>query len=150
MSVASGPGSPPARGIEVEIDGVVARGALLAERAPRTVAKVWALLPLEDRTIQVRWSGAAWRTEKNYPLNLGVVENPITVLSAGDVIYYDEPRLGLYKIGIAYGRAAWRDFNGDLTVAHIGRLTENVEGFVKVCDRILYEGPRLVRIRPTS
>ena len=135
------------RGIEVEIDGAVARGVLFDDKAPRTCAKVRALLPIEDRTIQVRWSGAAWRTEKNYPLELGEIENPITVLAAGDFIYYDEPRLALYKIGVAYGRAAWRDFNGDLSVAHIGRLTENVETFVKVCDRILYDGPKLVRIR---
>ena len=69
---------------------------------------------MDDRTIQVRWSGSAWRTERNYPLALGEVENPITVLQAGDLIYYDEPRLDLYKIGVAYGRAAWRDFAGDL------------------------------------
>ena len=135
------------RGIEVEIDGVVARGVLFDDKAPRTCAKVRAILPIDDRTIQVRWSGAAWRTEGNYPLELGEVENPVTVLTAGDLIYYDEPRLALYKIGVAYGRAAWRDFNGDLSVAHIGRLTENVEAFVKACDRILYDGPKVVRIR---
>ncbi len=136
-----------ARHIELEIDGVVARAVLLDDRAPRTCAKVWDLLPIEDRTIQVRWSGAAWRTEQNYPLELGEVENPVTVLAAGDLIYYDDPRHGLYKIGIAYGRAAWRDFSGDLTVAHIGRVTENLEPFVRVSDRILYDGPKAVRIR---
>lgn len=135
------------RGIEVEVDGVVSRGVLLDDRAPRTCARVWELLPIDDRTIQVRWSGAAWRTEKNYPLDVGVVENPVTVLQAGDVIYYDEPRLGLYKLGVAYGRAAWRDFEGDLRVAHIGRLTENLEALVRVSERILYEGPKPVRIR---
>jgi hypothetical protein len=135
------------RGVELEIDGTVARGILFDDKAPRTCAKVRALLPIEDRTIQVRWSGAAWRTEKNYPLELGEIENPVTVLTAGDLIYYDESRLGLYKIGVAYGRAAWRDFNGDLSVSHIGRLTENVAAFVKACDRILYDGPRVVRIR---
>jgi hypothetical protein len=135
------------RGIEVEIDGAVAGGVLFDDKAPRTCAKVRALLPIEDRTIQVRWSGAAWRTEKNYPLELGEIENPVTVLTAGDLIYYDEPRLALYKIGVAYGRAAWRDFNGDLSVALIGRLTENVAAFVEACDGILYDGPKTVRIR---
>ena len=135
------------RGIELELDGVVARGVLFDDRAPRTCQKVWDLLPIEDRTIQVRWSGAAWRTEKNYPLRLGEVENPVTVLQAGDLIYYDEPRLDLYKIGVAYGRAAWRDFKGDLRVAHIGALTENLEAFCRASDRILFDGPRPVRIR---
>lgn len=135
------------RRIDLGIDGVTAQAELFDDRAPRTCAQVWNLLPIEDRTIQVRWSGAAWRTEKNYPLSLGEVENPVTVLQAGDLIYYDDPRYQLYKIGVAYGRAAWRDFEGDLTVAHIGRITSNLEAFVKACDRILYDGPRVVRIR---
>ena len=138
------------RRIELEVDGTVARGLLFDDRAPKTCVKVWDLLPIEDRTIQVRWSGAAWRTEGNYPLELGMIENPVTVLEAGDIIYYDDPRHELYKIGVAYGRAAWRDFAGDLSVAHIGRLTDNLEPFVRVCDRILYEGPKVVRIRPAD
>lgn len=132
--------------ITLEVGGALARAVLFEDRAPRTCAKVRALLPIEDRTIQVRWSGAAWRTEKNYPLDLGEVENPVTVLDPGDIIYYDDSRYGLYKIGVAYGRAAWRDFAGDLTVAHIGRITEGLDAFVKVCDRIIFDGPKTVRI----
>ena len=135
------------RNIELEVDRVVATAVLFDDKAPKTCAEVWALLPIEDRTIQVRWSGAAWRTEKNYQLRLGEVENPVTVLQPGDIIYYDDPRYDLYKIGVAYGQAAWRDFAGDLTVAHIGRVTENLTAFVQVCDRILYDGPKTVRIR---
>ena len=135
------------RRIELEIEGVVVPGVLFDDKAPRTCAKIWDLLPVDDRTIQVRWSGSAWRTEKNYPLALGEVENPVTVLQAGDLIYYDEPRLDLYKIGVAYGRAAWRDFAGDLRVAHIGGLSGELAGFTKVCERIIFEGPKRVRMR---
>ena len=135
------------RNIVIEIDGVAAQAILFDDKAPRTCAKIRSLLPIEDRTIQVRWSGAAWRTEKNYRLELGQIENPVTVLEPGDLIYYDDPRHQLYKVGVAYGRAAWRDFEGDLPVAHIGRITSNLEPFVKVCDRIIYDGPRVVRIR---
>ncbi len=135
--------------ITLAIDGVVAKAVLFTDKAPRTCAKVLNLLPIEDRTIQVRWSGAAWRTEKNYPLQLGEVENPVTVLEPGDIIYYDDPRYDLYKIGVAYGRAAWRDFAGDLIVAHIGRITENLDAFMKVCERILFDGPKTVRISRT-
>lgn len=133
--------------IELELEGIVAPAVLFDDKAPKTCAAVRALLPIEDRTIQVRWSGAAWRTEKNYPLQIGGVENPVTVLQAGDLIYYDDPRYDLFKIGVAYGRAAWRDFAGDLTVAHIGRITGNLEAFVKLCDRIIFDGPKAVRIR---
>jgi hypothetical protein len=135
------------RRIELEIEGVVASGVLFDEKAPRTCARIWELLPIEDRTIQVRWSGAAWRTERNYSLALGEVENPITVLQAGDLIYYDEPRLDLYKIGVAYGRAAWRDFAGDLRVAYVGRLSGDLVAFTKVCEQIILAGPKTVRLR---
>jgi hypothetical protein len=135
------------RRIELEIGGLVVPGVLLDDKAPRTCGKIWDLLPVEDRTIQVRWSGSAWRTEGNYPLALGEVENPVTVLQAGDLIYYDEPRLDLFKIGVAYGRAAWRDFAGDIAVAHVGRLSGDLAGFTKVCERIIFEGPKRVRIR---
>jgi hypothetical protein len=138
------------RRIELEIEGVVVPGVLFDDKAPRTCGKIWDLLPVDDRTIQVRWSGAAWRTERNYPLALGEVENPVTVLQAGDLIYYDEPRLDLFKIGVAYGRAAWRDFAGDITVAHVGRLSGDLAGFTKVCERIIFEGPKRVRIRRSA
>ena len=41
------------RHIEVELEGVVVPGVLFDEKAPRTCAKVWELLPIEDRTIHV-------------------------------------------------------------------------------------------------
>ena len=135
------------REIEVEVGGIVARAVLFEDRAPRTCAKVLGLLPLEDRTIHVRWSGAAWRTEKNYPLQLDAIENPVTILGGGDIIYYDDGPRNLFKIGVAYGPAAWRDFEGDIHVAHIGRIGANLEAFTRTCDRILFEGPKIVRIR---
>jgi hypothetical protein len=148
VSAHIGDGEPSGmRHIEIEVDGVTAKAILLEDKAPRTCAKIWDLLPIEDRTIQVRWSGAAWRTERNYPLALGEIENPVTVLEPGDIIYYDDPRHHLYKIGVAYGRAAWRDFTGDLSVAHVGRISSNLDALVAVCDRILYDGPKVVRIR---
>ena len=74
--------------------------------------------------------------------------------STGDAvysdIYYDDAPRNLYKFGMAYGEAAWRDFAGDLTVAHIGLITKNLEAFAKVCDRIIFEGPKLVRIHRAS
>jgi hypothetical protein len=32
-------------------------------------------------------------------------------------------------------------------VAHVGRLGGDLGGFVKVCERIIFEGPKAVRIR---
>lgn len=135
------------REVVVEFDGVRARAGLWDEDAPKTVAAIVEHLPIDDRTIHVRWSGAAWRTEKNYPLNIGAIENKTTWLEPGDIIYYDDPRYNLYKIAFAYGTSQWRDDKGELYVARIGRITENLEAFIKASEQILFEGPKRVTIR---
>lgn len=138
------------RWIELVLEGVTVAAEVLEREAPRTVARLWPLLPIEDRTIHVRWSGAAWRTEQNYPFNIGEVETPISWLEPGDIIYYDDPRYSLYKIGVCYGRAQWRDDKGELYVTKVGRIVENLEPFIQRCERILFEGPKKVIIRKRS
>lgn len=133
--------------VELEIGGVKAIAELFEKEAPRTVAAIWDLLPIQDRTIHVRWSGAAWRTDQNYRLKIDPPENLVSWLEAGDLIYYDDPRYGLYKVGVAYGVAQWRDDKGELKVTRIGQIRDNLQPFVAVCERILYEGPKVVVIR---
>lgn len=133
--------------IAVDLDGVRADGALWDDRAPKTVAALLPHLPITDRTIHVRWSGAAWRTEKNYPLNIGEIENKATWLEPGDIIYYDDPRHRLYKIAFIYGTSQWRDDKGELYVARIGKITGNLDAFIKACEQVLFVGPKPVTIR---
>ena len=135
------------RKLTVEIDGVTAEGELWDDRAPKTVAALLRRLPIDDRTIHVRWSGAAWRTEKNYSLGIGEVENRATWLERGDIIYYDDARYELYKIAFIYGTSQWRDDKGELYVARIGRVTENLDAFVGVSERVLFEGPKHLAVR---
>ncbi|MDR7481275.1 MAG: DUF3830 family protein [Armatimonadota bacterium] len=136
------------RRIEVVLDDVTATAELLERDAPRTVERLWQLLPIHDRTIHVRWSGAAWRTEKNYPLQIGELENPVTWLEPGDIAYYDDPRYGLYKVAVCYGRSQWRDEKGELYVTRLGRIVDNLQPFIARCEQILYQGPKAVIIRP--
>jgi hypothetical protein len=135
------------RRVTVELDGVRAGAELWDERAPKTVEALLTHLPIADRTIHVRWSGAAWRTEKNYPLNIGDVENRATWLEPGDIIYYDDPRYQLYKVAFIYGTSQWRDDKGELYVARIGKVTQNVEAFIKACEEVLFQGPKTIAIR---
>lgn len=135
------------RKLTVEIGGVAAGAELWDDRAPKTVAALLRHLPIDDRTIHVRWSGAAWRTEQNYPLGIGEVENRATWLERGDIIYYDDARYELYKIAFIYGTSQWRDDKGELYVARIGRVTENLDAFVKASERVLFEGPKRIAVR---
>jgi hypothetical protein len=135
------------RGITVDLDGVRAEGELWDDRAPKTVAALLPHLPIADRTIHVRWSGAAWRTEKNYPLHVGAIENRATWLERGDIIYYDDPRHQLYKVAFVYGTSQWRDEKGELYVARIGKVTANLDPFIAACEQVLFQGPKPVRIQ---
>ncbi len=136
-----------AKRMRVVLDGnIVCAAALFEDRAPKTVAALWERLPLEDRTIQVRWSGDAWRTEQNYQLlpKGAPVENVADRLGPGDIIYY--PGSSLVKIGIAYGSAKWYNpFAEPIDVAVIGHIDENLEAFTKRCQNIIFEGPLSVR-----
>ncbi|MDF3015272.1 MAG: hypothetical protein K0R44_497 [Thermomicrobiales bacterium] len=43
--------------IRIHVDQVVAEAELYEDKAPLTTAALWEALPINDRTIQVRWSG---------------------------------------------------------------------------------------------
>ncbi|MDE3111332.1 MAG: DUF3830 family protein [Chloroflexota bacterium] len=133
-----------AKRIRVRVGSATAEGTLYEDKAPKTVAALWSMLPIKDRTIQVRWSGDAWRTENNYELQPAdaPVENVAGRLSAGDVIYYPEYKANLIKVGIAYGKAQWlAPFMVPVQVALIGKLDAGLEDFVTQCQRIIFEGP---------
>jgi hypothetical protein len=137
------------RRIRVRVAGVEAEGQLFEDKAPNTVAALWQTLPITDRTIQVRWSGDAWRTENNYELLPpdAPIENVAGRLEAGDIIYYPAYQANLIKIGIAYGKAQWlAPFMVPVDVALIGKLDTGLDGFVQRCQRIIFEGPLEVEI----
>lgn len=135
--------------IRIRVDGATAEAVLFEDKAPKTTAALWDCLPIQDRTIQTRWSGDAWRTEGNHELLTegDPVENVADRLNAGDIIYYPGYRSKLIKIGIAYGSAKWlAPFMVPIDVAHIGKIDTNLDEFVKRCERIIFEGPLTVEI----
>jgi hypothetical protein len=135
--------------IRVRVGGVTAEGQLFDDKAPETVGALWSRLPITDRTIQVRWSGDAWRTENNYELRPrgAPVENVAGRLEAGDIIYYPGYEANLVKIGITYGKAQWlAPFMVPIDVALIGKLDTGLDAFVECCGRIIFEGPLEVEL----
>ncbi len=138
------------RRIEIELDGVVAVARLLDDKAPLTCQALWDCLPIQDRTIHVAWSGAAWRTEKNYPLRPqdAVRENLVTEIQPGDIIYHANFAIPNLKVGFPYGPSQWlAPYGKVLPVDLIGKIEENLKPFIAVCERILFEGPKTVVIR---
>lgn len=133
----------------VEIGSSRSVAELLDGDAPHTVGTLKKLLPISDRTIQVRWSGNAWRTEKNHELTSPAhdLENPAGRLSAGDIIYLPGYRFNLLKLGFAYGQAQWLAPFGEISnVSLIGHITEGLDSFVSECQRIIFDGPLSVNL----
>lgn len=129
-----------AKRIRLTVGGVTAEATLLEDEAPKTVAALWEALPIEDRTIQVRWSGNAWRTDKDYQLvpDNDSVENRAESLSAGDIMFY--PRLG--KIGIAYDYAKWLSPKQEArNITLVGRVDTNRDEFIERNSQLIFEGP---------
>ncbi len=135
--------------IQIKVGDVVAEAQLFDDKAPKTTKALWEHLPITDRTIQTRWSGDAWRTEGNYELRPEgePVENVAGRLSAGDIIHFPGYRGGLIKVGIAYGKAQWLNpFMEPIDVAYLGKIDTNLDEYVELCQRIIFDGPLDVEI----
>jgi hypothetical protein len=125
--------------ISITVGDLRAEARLYEDAAPRTVAALLERLPIRDKTIQVRWSGNAWRTEQDFQLLEpgGEVENKVERLSAGDIIYFPP-----VKIGVAYGPAQWLNpFMSPIDVTLVGKIDRKLEEFAALCGLILYRGP---------
>ena len=142
-----------AKRIRLRYGDVVAEGVLYEDRAPRTVAALWATLPFRDRAITGKWSGPLWRTEGDHDLVGPATEDPAGMLEAGDLFYgsYD-PKTGAAtqcRIGLAYGKGRTMDpFSVPGVSTVIGRIDQNLEALVKACDRIIYDGPQEIELSP--
>jgi hypothetical protein len=133
----------------IKVGTSVSHGELFDDLAPLTARALAQVLPITDRTIQVRWSGDAWRTEGNYELlpESAPVENVAGHLQAGDIIYYPGYGAGNVKVGIAYGDAQWlAPFMVPVDVCHVGRITDGLDEFVAQCQTIIFKGPLDIEI----
>ncbi|MDE3111320.1 MAG: DUF3830 family protein [Chloroflexota bacterium] len=130
--------------ISITVGDLRTEATLYEERAPKAIAALWQALPLRDKTVQVRWSGNAWRTEGDYGLlpKGTPCENLATRLSAGDIIYFPP-----FKVGVAYGPAQWLNpFMEPVDVSLLGKIDKKLEEFNALCGLILYRGPLPIEI----
>jgi hypothetical protein len=134
--------------ISITVGELRTEAPLFDDEAPIAVSAFLKALPITDKTVQVRWSGSAWRTEQDYPLVArgSTVENKVERLAAGDIIYFPP-----VKIGVAYGPAQWLNpFMSPIDVTHLGKIDRKLEEFIAQCGLIIYRGPLPVRIERIS
>jgi hypothetical protein len=138
--------------IGIELDGVPVTAVLYEERAPLTVAALWACLPFEDRVTHGKWSGAMFHTNAELPIDLDTpqfpfgMENPVGFQAPGDIVYLPAAR----EVAIAYGEARFAWVAGAMMVSGLGRIESDLTEFAKKAERLMWDGAKTLTLRRLS
>jgi Protein of unknown function (DUF3830) len=119
---------------------------LETEKAPTTCAAVCALLPIEAKAIQARWSGeAAWAPIDDIPLQVDF-ENATSHPAPGEILLYP----GGYserEILLPYGGTCFASKLGQLAGNHFATVIEGNEQLAEMGRLVLWEGAQPLVIR---
>lgn len=114
--------------IRMTLDGVEAVARLHEEAAPATVARLWAILPIDATLRHVRWGGEAGYilvaklADKSHP-----IENPISIYPPASIGF--RPEHG--EMAFSYGQAQARDHVRTATWAcHLATLEGDASAFL--------------------
>jgi hypothetical protein len=136
--------------IEIDIAGEVFPARFEAADAPKTVARIRALLPFSDRIIHVRWSGeACWIPMGERDLSLGY-ENATSHPAPGHVIVYPggmATSVSETEILIAYGPCAFASKAGPLAGNHFLTITDKLDLLAKIGRSVLWDGAKGITFR---
>ena len=109
-------------------------------KAPRTVAALRDLLPLEGRLLQARWSGEAAWVPLGWELDLGLgPENATSYPAAGHLLLYPG---GLSEVEILfpYGATCFASKMGQLAGNHFATIATGRERLPELGERVLEQG----------
>jgi hypothetical protein len=113
-------------------------------KAPRTVAAVRGLLPLEGRLLQARWSGEAAWVPLGWELELGLgPENATSYPAPGELLLYPG---GLSEVEILfpYGATCFASKMGQLAGNHFATIEAGRERLAELGERVLEQGAQPV------
>jgi Protein of unknown function (DUF3830) len=108
--------------------------------APRTVAVLRGLLPLESMLVQARWSGESAWVPLGWELELDLrPENANSYPGAGELLLYPG---GLSEVEILfpYGATCFASKMGQLAGNHFATIAEGREQLPELGRRVLWEG----------
>jgi hypothetical protein len=115
------------------------------EAAPRTVAAFRALLPLESRVIQARWSGeAAWIPFGELDVGVGP-ENATCYPGPGELLLYPGG-VSETEILFPYGATSFASKAGALAGNHFATIVEGGEELRELGRRVLWDGAQPIRL----
>jgi hypothetical protein len=128
--------------VELTWPGGGGEAVLYDSGAPRTVAGVVALLPLEIPVVHVAWSGEMVMSTSQYDVGVQEKENRTRLPRAGDISW--DPGSG--EIAFTYGTAECRLPSGENTVVVFGALQTSLDAFAGFCRARRFEGIASVRL----
>jgi hypothetical protein len=115
------------------------------EAAPKTVAALRKLLPLESQLVQARWSGEAAWVPMGFELDLGIgPENANSYPAAGELLLYPG---GVSEVEILfpYGATCFASKMGQLAGNHFATVQLGQERLIELGRRVLWEGAHDIR-----
>lgn len=115
------------------------------EAAPRTVAVLRSLLPLESQLVQARWSGESAWVPMGFELDLGLgPENANSYPAAGELLLYPG---GVSEVEILfpYGATCFASKMGQLAGNHFATIVEGGEQLAELGRAVLWEGAQPIR-----
>lgn len=116
------------------------------EQAAKTVAALRALLPLENKLVQARWSGEAAWVPLGWELDLAVgPENATSYPAPGELLFYPG---GLSEVEILfpYGATCFASKMGQLAGNHVATIVEGREHLPELGRVVLWEGAQQIRL----
>jgi Protein of unknown function (DUF3830) len=132
--------------LEITVGDLTFRARLEEEAAPKTIAAVRGLLPLESNLVQARWSGEAAWVPLGLDLHLGLgPENASSYPAPGELLLYPG---GLSEVEILfpYGATCFASKMGQLAGNHFATVHAGQEHFPELGRRVLWEGSQKFHI----
>jgi hypothetical protein len=115
------------------------------EEAPKTVAALRNLLPLDSELVQARWSGESAWVPLGWELELGLVpENATTYPAPGELLLYPG---GLSEVEILfpYGATNFASKMGQLAGNHFATIESGHERLEELGKAVLWRGAQPIR-----
>ncbi len=127
--------------LQIAFEGLTLTGELLEDKAPKLCQAIWNALPMEGEVTNTTWSGEMLRLwvkipEPAEPENVTVLQQP------GDILFVP----GWNGLRFVYGPAQMRGPKGPHPVPQVGRLRGDLGGFVKIAQRVEWEGAKEMRL----
>jgi hypothetical protein len=139
--------------IEITVGGLRFLARLETERAPKTTARFRAMLPLETKILQARWSGeSCWIPFGALDLGLGY-ENHTSFPAPGQLLLYPGG-ISETEILFPYGSTIFASKVGQLAGNHFATIYEGAERLAELGRLVVWKGAQDITFKeqtsPTS